>query len=246
MLHIPRCQPQFDLPDFQSIPREILKDLVRPRKRLTELLFKTALDPPTPKQLDLWTSNPEKYWNLKLLRSPQEIHADSNGKVSSITLGINKLIGDKFDENQKVEATSDSEKLECGLVLRSIGYFAVPVESDIPYDAKKGIVPNVDGKVEPGLYCAGWLATGPRGVIVDTMTEAFKVGQTVADDLVSRKNSDKLGFQKISSLLDERGVKPVYFEDWEKIDLKEKELGEPSGKPREKFTKVHEMMKQLE
>ena len=26
-----------------------------------------------------------------------------------------------------------------------------------------------------GLYCAGWLATGPRGVIVDTMTEAFKV-----------------------------------------------------------------------
>ena len=34
-----------------------------------------------------------------------------------------------------------------------------------------------------GLYCAGWLATGPRGVIVDTMTEAFKVGQTISNDL---------------------------------------------------------------
>ena len=78
------------------------------------------------------------------------------------------------------------------------------------------------------------------------MTEAFKVGQTVAEDLISRKNSEKLGFDKISPLLSERGVKPVFFEDWEKIDLREKQLGEPRSKPREKFTKVHEMMEQLE
>jgi adrenodoxin-NADP+ reductase len=62
------------------------------------------------------------------------------------------------------------------LIFRSIGYYGVPVEEGIPYDHQKGIVPNIDGFVEPGLYCAGWLATGPRGVIVDTMTEAFKVG----------------------------------------------------------------------
>ena len=46
-----------------------------------------------------------------------------NGQVSSISLGINELIGDTFNENQKVEATDRMETLECGLVLRSIGDF---------------------------------------------------------------------------------------------------------------------------
>ena len=122
MLHIPKCKPNFDKKDFQ-VPRDVIKSLIRPRKRLTELLYKSAFDDPTSKQIDLWTSNPEKEWHLKLLRSPQTIHSDTNGQVSSISLGINELIGDTFNENQKVEATDRIETLECGLVLRSIGNF---------------------------------------------------------------------------------------------------------------------------
>ena len=122
MLHITKCKPNFDKKDFQ-VPRDVIKSLIRPRKRLTELLYKSAFDAPTSKQIDLWTSNPEKEWHLKLLRSPQTIHSDSNGQVSSISLGINELIGNTFNENQKVEATDRMETLECGLVLRSIGDF---------------------------------------------------------------------------------------------------------------------------
>ena len=44
-----------------------------------------------------------------------------------------------------------TEKIECGLIFRSIGYFGVPVEEGIPYDHQKGIVPNIDGFVEPGM-----------------------------------------------------------------------------------------------
>ena len=44
-------------------------------------------DPPTQKQINLWTSNPNKEWQLKLLRSPTEIHSDDSGQVSGITLG---------------------------------------------------------------------------------------------------------------------------------------------------------------
>ena len=49
----------------------------------------------------------------------------------------------------------------------------------MPYDPKRGVVPNEGGRVvdHPWLYCAGWLATGPRGVIVDTMTAAYSVAQ---------------------------------------------------------------------
>ena len=97
----------------------------------------------------------------------------------------------------------------------SLGYFAIPVEDGIPYDSKKGVIPNIDGKVEPGLYCAGWLATGPRGVIVDTMNEAFKVGQTVAEDLVTSSSEAewvKKVFQKSFSL---ESIEYWYAVDWD-------------------------------
>lgn len=245
MLHIPNCRACFDLQDFQGMSKDLIQTLKRPRKRLTELLFKAAFDEPTVKQQDLWGSNPSKSWHLKLLRTPKEIHADSKtGQVSGITLGINRLVGSNYTEDQKIEEIEGkSETLDCGLILRSIGYFGVPVEPGIPYDAKKGIVPNIEGRVEPGLYCAGWLATGPRGVIVDTMTEAFKVGQTIANDLLSTSSQNhKVGFADIQRLLEERRVHWVSFQDWNKIDELEKIKGQNVGKPREKFTDVNSMI----
>ena len=37
-------------------------------------------------------------------------------------LGINRLVGDTVSEAQAVEDTGATEVIECGLVLRSIGY----------------------------------------------------------------------------------------------------------------------------
>ena len=121
------------------------------------------------------------------------------------------------------------------------------MEPGIPFDNKRGIIPNENGKIAnvPGLFCAGWLATGPRGVIVNTMTEAFKVGQTVIENMSSLINENKPGLKSIKHLLKERNVKPVSFQDWKTIDAKEKELGHASGKPREKMTTVHSMVSTL-
>lgn len=252
MLHIRDCKAKFNPADFQGLSKTVIQELQRPRKRLTELLFKAATETPTKKQLDLWGSSPAKEWELKLLRSPTEIHPDSKGKVEAISLGVNRLVGgtDQLTEDQKVEAISGQvEKLDCGIVLRSIGYFGVPVEKDIPYDDKKGVVPNTQGFVDKGLYVAGWLATGPRGVIVDTMTEAFKVGQLVANDLQTSSNTSdviKNGFSDIEPILRQNNVRHVSFKDWQKIDEREKAKGSSTGKPREKFTHVKDMMSQLD
>ena len=35
----------------------------------------------------------------------------------------------------------------CLQVLRSIGYKTLPVDRDVPFDPKKGIIPNLSGKV---------------------------------------------------------------------------------------------------
>lgn len=56
-----------------------------------------------------------------------------------------------------------------------------------------------------GLYCAGWLATGPRGVIVDTMNEAFNVAQGILNDWKSGKQDQgttvKPGYVQVGSYL---------------------------------------------
>ena len=120
------------------------------------------------------------------------------------------------------------------------------VEEGVPYDSQRGVVPNEGGRVtgHPGLYCAGWLATGPRGVIVDTMTAAFSVGQNIVDDIAADGGAaqPKEGFSTVERLFEERGVRSVSFEDWEKIDETEKSKGQVEGKPREKFTDVNEMV----
>ena len=88
-----------------------------------------------------------------------------------------------------------------------------------------------------------------RGVIVDTMTEAFRVGQNVAQDLESATGtgeSSKEGHIGLARLLCERGVKFVGFEDWETVDSVERASGEVKGKPREKLTDVETIMSTLE
>jgi len=241
MVNLQGCTPKFDKQMFRPI-KELIPSLQRPRKRLTELMVKTALDDPTSKQKELWQSG-DKEWHLNLLRSPLEILPSSSdpSAVGAIKLGINST--------EDASPTGESEVVECGLVLKSIGYKSVQVEAGVPYDPQKGVVPNEGGRVtgEPGLYCAGWLATGPRGVIVDTMTAAFSVGQNIVDDIGASDGADsKEGFARVEGLFRERGVRWVSFEDWERIDQSEKSKGQVGGKPREKFTDVNEMVDVLQ
>ncbi|KAI8345178.1 hypothetical protein B0O80DRAFT_504541 [Mortierella sp. GBAus27b] len=70
----------------------------------------------------------------------------------------------------------------------SIGYKSVGILG-VPFDERKGIVPNLDGKVVdvnqkivPGLYAAGWLKRGPIGVIATTMADAYQTGDTIVAD----------------------------------------------------------------
>ena len=103
--------------------KELIPSLQRPRKRLTELMVKTALDDPTSKQKELWQAG-DKEWLLNLLRSPLEILPSSwdPSVVGAIKLGINST--------EDASPTGESEVVECGLVLKSIGYKSVQVRFD--------------------------------------------------------------------------------------------------------------------
>jgi len=60
-----------------------------------------------------------------------------------------------------------------------------------------------------GLYCSGWLKTGPTGVIATTMNNSFDTAKSLLEDMDSGTldvSDPKTGSQSIRTLLDKRGI----------------------------------------
>ncbi|XP_041942725.1 NADPH:adrenodoxin oxidoreductase, mitochondrial [Alosa sapidissima] len=237
MVNLPGIQPDMLIDDFQGI-NEALKDLPRPRKRLTELMLK-ALKEQAAKEA-------HRKWGFRFLRSPQEVLASRDGsRAAAIRLALNRLEGS--GEGARAVPTGEVEEVQCGVIISSIGYKSLAIDPAVPYDPRKAIIPNNMGRVQEttGLYCSGWVKRGPTGVIATTMNDSFDTGRVLLQDLDSgaiNLSEAKPGAQGIAPLLEKRGVRPVSFRDWEKINSEEVRRGEAQGKPREKMLDVQEML----
>ena len=183
---------------------------------------------------------------LRFFRSPVEILGDE--KVEGMVLGINELY---LDEGGNVRArdTGERETVECGLVLRSIGYLGTPIEG-IPHDSQRGVIPNERGRVTgedgsqvPGHYVVGWIKRGPSGVIGTNKKDATETVEALFEDAAEgrlpRRAADR---DALPALLAERGIEFVEYDGWQAIDALETGRGEPLGRPRVKLVRVHEMV----
>ncbi|CAN8002892.1 unnamed protein product [Ixodes hexagonus] len=223
--------------DFVTV-RDKLSDLPRPRKRLLELLLQTA---------EKQRANHDRSWELRFLRSPAKFVSDSQGgRVSSVEFSVNRLEGS--GSRLKAVPTGETETLECQMVLKSIGYGSEMVDPDIPFDAARGIIPNSEGRVDslPGVYCSGWVKTGPVGVLVATMNSSFETGQSLVKDAESgilSTSDSRDGSTTILRLLESNDVAPVTFNQWLKIDEWERTEGSRRGKPSEKLLSIEQMLK---
>lgn len=92
---------------------------------------------------------------------------------------------------------------------------------------------------EPGLYVAGWLGTGPTGVILTTMNGAFAVARTICEDF----EANKIAHDEQKPGLDTTRKRIVTWKGWQQIDKAEEAEGKKHGKPREKIVRVDEMLK---
>ncbi|XP_068511447.1 NADPH:adrenodoxin oxidoreductase, mitochondrial isoform X1 [Anas acuta] len=242
MINLPGTQPVLNPADFTGLENAV-KDIPRPRKRLTELMIKTALQKPG--EMAAQAAAPRQ-WGLKFQRSPQEVLPTADGtRARGVRMALTRLEGS--GESAKAIPTGDVEELECGLVLSSIGYRSLPLDPAVPFDSQRGIIPNSMGRVQgaPGLYCSGWVKRGPTGVIITTMNDSFDTAQSVLEDLrggVLDVSVSREGFGAVGSILSSRGVRPVSFSDWEKIDAAEVARGKAAGKPREKIVDPQEML----
>ncbi len=184
---------------------------------------------------------------LRFLASPVEIKGD--GKVESIVVGRNELVEE--DGALRARDTGEREELECGLVLRSVGYTGIPIEG-VPFDQKRGLILNEGGRVldshdgghKVGHYTAGWIKRGPSGVIGTNKKDALETVRHLFADVEAGTllEPTKPEPEAVEALLTERGVRYVTFEDWQAIDSAEVGRGEPHGRPRVKFVKVEDML----
>jgi ferredoxin--NADP+ reductase len=174
------------------------------------------------------------------------VELTGNTRVSKARLEINKLSGEPFQ--QSARGTGKFTELEAGIVFRSIGYKGTPI-AGLPFDEKRGVIPNQDGRItgtggiQTGLYTAGWIKRGPSGIIGTNRADSVATVQSLLQDL------DKLnigaargGADAATRLLNDKGVRYITFEDWGKIDRSEIARGQPKAKPREKYTRVSEML----
>jgi ferredoxin--NADP+ reductase len=183
--------------------------------------------------------------------APVEIHGTEG--VEALTLERTGL-----DADGRLSGTGQFERLSVQMVLRSVGYQSVPL-SGLPFDDRSHTVPNAEGRVLgqdgeplPGEYVAGWLKRGPTGVIGTNKSDAAQTVRCLLADLAAGPGPDDVQLPRpgllplpetgaaggddgpssarFAALLADRGITPVGYEDWLKIESAERELAASLGR----------------
>ncbi|MEU3499233.1 FAD-dependent oxidoreductase [Streptomyces hundungensis] len=162
---------------------------------------------------------------LRFLTSPVRIIGD--GRVRALEFTSTTLHTDD-DGTVRARPTGDPRTLETGLVLRCVGYRARPVPG-LPFDAETATIPHVAGRVEPGVYVAGWIKRGPTGFIGTNKTCAQETVASLLDDFASGRLARPLSTVTAAG-------NALGLEDWRSIDRVERAAGEAQGRPRVKLT----------
>ena len=174
-------------------------------------------------------------------------------RVSGLTLERTRL-----DASGAFTGTGEYETLAAQMVLRSVGYQSVPLPG-VPFDERSSTVPNADGRVLgadggplPGEYVAGWLKRGPTGVIGTNKSDAAQTVRSLLADLaggpgpgdvplpragllrypeaVPGSGPEAADRSRFSQLLAARGIRPVSYADWLRIEQAEADLGASLGR----------------
>ena len=154
-----------------------------------------------------------------------------------------ELVRNELDANERAVPTEERETLACGLVFRSVGYHGVELPG-VVFDAKTGTIPNEGGRVEPGVYSAGWIKRGPTGVIGTNKKDATETVVLLLEDAVAGRLQPKpdASAAAVDALLAERGVRVVEYSGWTAIDEAERAAGEKTGRPRIKLCSWDELL----
>ena len=187
---------------------------------------------------------------LRFLRSPLAVLGDGpDAPVSGLRVVRNRIEPDERG-NLRAVSTGDEEMIECGLVLRSIGYRGRALPG-VPFDERRGVIRNDGGRVTtedgepiPGEYAVGWIKRGPSGVIGTNKKDAADTITKLIEDARAGCLNDPVNADRsaVETWLCGRVPGLVTWSGWKAIDEHEVARGEPQGRPRVKLVRVPEMI----
>ncbi len=185
---------------------------------------------------------------LRFLRSPVQIRG--TGRVEAIDVRRNEIVRADDGSLRARAVGEDAETIECGLVLRSVGYRAVPLP-DVPFDERFFVLPNErgrvltpDGEPLPGVYSVGWIKRGPTGILGTNKRDAEETVSCLVDDLraAALPQPPDPGREQIDELLAQRKPDLVTVDGWRAIDGHELERGRSERRPRVKLASRNELL----
>jgi len=158
-----------------------------------------------------------------------------------VVLERNRLSGAPFA--QQALGTGETLALRCDMLFRSIGYRGRAIPG-VPFDEMRGLIPNDVGRVvgSRGIYVAGWIKRGPSGIIGTNRADAVATVQSLHADLAQLDPSPRPGAAGLFGSRTSQTADVVEYADWVRIDIEEQRRGALVDKPREKFTRVADMM----
>ncbi len=183
---------------------------------------------------------------LRFLRSPVAI--EGTDRVEAIEIRRNQIERDDEGTLRARPADEPAETIACSLVLRSVGYRAVPLP-DVPFDERHFVLPNEagrvlgpDGTALPGVYAVGWIKRGPTGILGTNKRDAEETVAALVEDLRdgALPEPEQPGREAIDALLAERQPDHVTVEGWRAIDAHERTQAE--HRPRVKLTTRDELL----
>jgi ferredoxin/flavodoxin---NADP+ reductase len=209
-----------------------------------------AVDVYVPREVAADTDAPAK---LKLLA--EYATRDRHPDTKCITMGFDtvpiELIGPERIRGLRVANTVTGKHaiIECGLVIRSIGYQGRPVPG-LPFDETTCTVPNARGRVidrcsgqaQPGRYVVGWVKRGPAGAIgVNRHCAAETVDAILADYRAGLLAAPDSGAEALAALIRSRRPDALDARSWRMVDRYEREVGRRQGRPRVKIVERDEV-----
>ena len=111
------------------------------------------------------------------------------------------------------------------------------------------VVRDLGKMVQPviGEYCSGWIKRGPTGVIGTNKPDSIETANCMLEDAASGSilQPSNPGASDIEALVRKRRPNYFSFDDWLRLDTMEVERGQAQGRPRDKFTRVEDMLSAL-
>ncbi|CAB4906126.1 MAG: NAD(P)-binding protein [Actinobacteria bacterium] len=131
-----------------------------------------------------------------------------------------------FTQSGGLASTGEVLDLPVEFLVRSIGYRGTGLPG-VAFNDDSGTVVQNEGRIEPGLYAAGWIKRGPSGIIGTNKKDASETVATLLADV--QAGGLPTSTNEIDELLSSRNLEAVTIAGWRAIDRAERELGTQFG-----------------